>query len=54
MPGSRRRRVIEAVAFVAMWVAAGYLFDLSSNAYLLLGIPLTAAFQTAGAPPPAA
>jgi len=42
---SRRRRVVEAVAFVAVWVAAGYLLRLSSNPYLLLGVPLTAAFQ---------
>ncbi|GAB3436084.1 hypothetical protein GCM10027517_05660 [Phycicoccus ginsengisoli] len=42
---SRRRRVVEAVAFVAVWVAAGFVLGLSSNAYLLLGIPLTAAFQ---------
>lgn len=43
---SRRRRVAEASAFVAVWVAAGYLLSLSSNAYLLLGVPLTIAFQT--------
>jgi membrane protease YdiL (CAAX protease family) len=42
---SRRRRVTEAVAFVATWMAAGHLLQLSSNAYLLLGIPLTFAFQ---------
>lgn len=42
---SQRRRAVEAVAFVALWVTAGYLLRLSSNAYLLLGIPLTAAFQ---------
>ena len=42
---SQRQRVIEAVAFVAIWVTAGYLLGLSSNGYLLLGIPLTAAFQ---------
>ena len=42
---AQRRRVIEAVAFVAVWVTAGYLLRLSSNGYLLLGIPLTAAFQ---------
>ena len=42
---SQRRRAIEAVAFVATWVTAGYLLRLSSNGYLLLGIPLTAAFQ---------
>ncbi len=46
LPGtSPRRRVLEAVAFVAVWMSAGYLLGLSSNAYLLLGIPLTAAFQ---------
>lgn len=42
---SRRRRLTEAVAFVAVWVAIGYLFRLSANSYLLLGVPLTAAFQ---------
>jgi membrane protease YdiL (CAAX protease family) len=42
---SQRRRVIEAVAFVATWMSAGYLLGLSSNGYLLIGIPLTAAFQ---------
>ena len=42
---SRRRRLVEAVAFVAVWVAAGYLFRLSANGYLLLGVPLTLAFQ---------
>lgn len=42
---SRRRRVIEVGAFVAVWVAAGYLLPVSSNGYLLLGIPLTIAFQ---------
>lgn len=42
---SQRRRVIDAVAFVTVWVTAGYVLRLNSNAYLLLGIPLTAAFQ---------
>lgn len=40
-----RRRIVEATAFVAVWMAAGYLLGTSSNAYLLLGIPLTVAFQ---------
>lgn len=40
-----RRRYVEAIAFVAVWMAAGFLLQLSSDAYLLLGIPLTAAFQ---------
>jgi membrane protease YdiL (CAAX protease family) len=42
---SRRRRITEVVAFVAVWVAAGYLLPISDNAYLLLGIPLTLGFQ---------
>ena len=42
---SQRRRAAEAVAFVALWMAAGYGLRLSSNAYLLLGIPMTAGFQ---------
>jgi membrane protease YdiL (CAAX protease family) len=39
------RRKAEAIAFVAVWVAAGYLLPISSNVYLLLGIPLTIGFQ---------
>ena len=39
------RRNLEAVAFVAVWVAAGYLLPVSADAYLLLGIPLTIGFQ---------
>jgi membrane protease YdiL (CAAX protease family) len=39
------RRWGEAVAFVAVWVAAGELLDMSPNTYLLFGIPLTAGFQ---------
>lgn len=42
---SRRRRVAEVVAFVTVWVAAGYLLPIGAEEYLLLGIPLTAAFQ---------
>lgn len=42
---SQRRRTTEAIAFVAVWMAAGYLLPISSNGYLLLGIPLTIAFQ---------
>jgi hypothetical protein len=42
---SSRRRTVEAVAFVGVWVVAGYLLHLSSDAYLLLGIPLTIGFQ---------
>jgi hypothetical protein len=42
---SQTRRLIEVTAAVALWVALGLAFRLSPNAYLLLGIPLTAAFQ---------
>ncbi|KRE55457.1 CPBP family intramembrane glutamic endopeptidase [Phycicoccus sp. Soil748] len=42
---SRPRRVAEAIGFVAVWMSAGFLLHLPSNGYLLLGIPLTAAFQ---------
>ena len=41
----RIRRWVEAIAFVAIWVAAGELLDMSANIYLLFGIPLTAGFQ---------
>jgi membrane protease YdiL (CAAX protease family) len=44
-PQARRRRVLEAVAFVGVWMTLGYVLRLGSNAYLLLGIPLTGAFQ---------
>ena len=40
-----KRRVLEATAFVSPWVAAGYLLPVTSHGYLLLGIPLTVAFQ---------
>jgi len=41
----QRRRAAEVVAAVAIWIAAGLVFHLSANAYLLLGVPLTVAFQ---------
>lgn len=36
---------VQAVAFVAVWMAAGYLLPVDANLYLLIGIPLTLAFQ---------
>ena len=42
---SQPRRAIEITAVVAIWIALGIIFHLSVEAYLLLGIPLTAAFQ---------
>src|ERR687886_2813779 len=39
------RRWVEVLAFVGVWIATGKLLDMSTNAYLLFGIPLTASFQ---------
>src|SRR5919199_4798754 len=39
------RRWVEVLAFVGVWIATGKLLDMSTNAYLLFGIPLTAGFQ---------
>jgi membrane protease YdiL (CAAX protease family) len=51
-PASRARRMAEGLAFVAGWVAIGYVFDLGKTLnrqclYLLIGIPLTVVFQLA-------
>src|SRR5262245_47858815 len=43
--GGMLRRWAEVTAFVAIWIALGWTLDLDANAYLLLGIPLTAGFQ---------
>lgn len=42
---SRRRRLVEGFTFIAVWVGLGYLVPGSSETYLLMGIPLTVAFQ---------
>lgn len=39
------RRWAEGIAFVAVWVALGWALDLGTDAYLLLGVPLTIGFQ---------
>ena len=39
------RKYVEVLAFVAVWMAAGWIFRLDANAYLLLGVPLVALFQ---------
>jgi len=44
-PTSQLRRAIEITAAVGIWIALGITLHLSVNAYLLLGIPLTAGFQ---------
>lgn len=45
LEAARVHRVVDVGAFVAAWVGLGYLFHLGSEAYLLVGIPLTIAFQ---------
>src|SRR5208282_2331563 len=42
---ARLRRIVEIGLFVALWIGIGLRFRLEANAYLLLGIPLTAFFQ---------
>lgn len=42
---ARRRRVLEGLGFVAVWVVLGYLVCPNDVTYLLLGIPLTIGFQ---------
>jgi hypothetical protein len=43
---TRSRRLIEGIAFIAVWMTLGYLLPVNELAYLLMGIPLTIAFQT--------
>jgi hypothetical protein len=38
---------VEVTLFVALWMTLGAALHLSTEAYLLLGVPLTALFQTA-------
>jgi membrane protease YdiL (CAAX protease family) len=42
---TQTQRIFEVTAVVALWIAFGIVLHLSVNVYLLLGIPLTAAFQ---------
>ncbi len=41
----RARRLVEGTAFVGVWIALGYLLPVDANTYILLGVPLTVAFQ---------
>ncbi len=43
MPSARK--YIEVLIFVVVWMAAGWIFHLDANAYLLLGVPLVVLFQ---------
>jgi hypothetical protein len=47
MGHGRRRRAVEVLGFVACWIALGYVLPIGANGYLLIGIPLTIAFQAA-------
>lgn len=42
---SRVRRFLEGTAAVAIWIALGLAFHISANGYLILGVPVTIAFQ---------
>jgi len=42
---TQTQRMLKVTAVVALWTALGIVLRLSTNAYLLLGVPLTAAFQ---------
>ena len=39
------RKYIEVLAFVALWMALGWIFHLDTNSYLLIGVPLVVLFQ---------
>jgi membrane protease YdiL (CAAX protease family) len=39
------RRYLESIAFIAIWMIAGWVFHLDAYVYLLLGVPLVALFQ---------
>jgi membrane protease YdiL (CAAX protease family) len=39
------RRYVEVLIFVVVWMAAGWIFHLDANVYLLLGVPLVVLFQ---------
>lgn len=41
----RTRRLVEGTAFVGVWIALGYVLPVDTNTYILLGVPLTVAFQ---------
>lgn len=42
---ARRRRLIEGAGLVVVWMALGYAFSGNDLVYLLMGVPLTIAFQ---------
>lgn len=42
---SQRRRLVEVTGFVAVWAVLGHVLRADSETYLLMGVPLTVAFQ---------
>src|SRR3954463_8739884 len=43
-PG-RLRRTLTCIAFVGLWMGLGFALHLQAEVYLLIGVPLTLAFQ---------
>jgi membrane protease YdiL (CAAX protease family) len=44
-PPSQPVRCVQAVVFVGVWMAIGWLFHLSGDSYLVVGVPLVVGFQ---------
>jgi hypothetical protein len=42
---NRAIRYLQAVAFVGVWMASGWILHLDANSYLLIGVPLVVLFQ---------
>jgi membrane protease YdiL (CAAX protease family) len=42
---NRAIRYLQAVAFVGVWMASGWIMHLDANSYLLIGVPLVVLFQ---------
>ena len=40
-----RRKYFEVLAFVAVWMAVGWIFRLDADVYLVIGVPLVVLFQ---------
>ncbi len=38
-------RCVQAIVFVGIWMAVGWLFHLDANSYLVIGVPLVVVFQ---------
>jgi hypothetical protein len=45
LPKNQLIRSTQAILFVGVWMAIGWLFHLAANSYLVVGVPLVVAFQ---------